>query len=77
MKENKYKITYKNGNTLIVYRYSLILFHDKVYGCKRSFVGGMGTPYICDGSAIEKIDCIEKNNDLDIMLNRVNDDGNI
>jgi hypothetical protein len=62
--ENIYKITYKNGNTLQTKALSMFLENGLVYQLSRHF-SGMPYPSILNGEKIEKIDCIERNNDID------------
>ena len=65
MKENTYRINYKNGNSLITKAYSIKLEDGKLYQCCRDYPASNGYPSIIDGSKIQSVELMEKNNDLD------------
>lgn len=64
MKENTYKLTYKNGNSIETKAYSMELKDGKLYQCCKAFVGEQGVPSVIDGENIVSCECIERNNDL-------------
>lgn len=69
MKENVYKINYKNGNSITTKAYSMWLKDEKLYQCCRAYPFDNGVPSVIDGSKIASVECIEKNNDLEMDQN--------
>ena len=65
MKDNTYKINYKNGNSMSVKALSMILKDDKVYQTCKAIPFDNPVPSVFDGSKINSIDCIERNNNID------------
>ena len=65
MKENTYKIIYKNGNSMNVKALSMILKDGKVYQTCKATPFDNPVPSIFDGSKIKSIECIERNNNID------------
>lgn len=65
MKENIYKISYKNGNSMVVKALSMILKDGKVYQLCKAIPFDNPVPSVFDASKIKSIDCIERNNNID------------
>lgn len=65
MKDNIYKISYKNGNSMNVKALSMILKDGKVYQTCKATPFDNPVPSIFDGSKINSIECIERNNNID------------
>lgn len=65
MKENIYRINYKNGNTLNVKALSMILEDGKVYQLKKAYPFDNPVPSVFDGKKIASIECVERNNNID------------
>lgn len=59
MKENNYRVTYKNGTTRIFKAYSLELKEGKLYQCCKALVGDQGVPSVINGENIEKVELVE------------------
>lgn len=62
MKQNVYRIEYKNGNAHEFEAYSMELKDGKLYQCVKAPAGDQGVPSVIDGSKIERIMCVERNN---------------
>lgn len=60
MKENLYKVTYKNGTVRQWHAYSLDLKDGKLYQCCKTFVGDQGIPSVINGENILKVEEIEE-----------------
>lgn len=65
MKNNVYKVTYKNGTVREFKAYSMELRDGKLYQLCKAFVGDQGIPSVVNGSNILSVECIERNNDID------------
>lgn len=65
MKQNVYRIEYKNGNAHESKAYSMELRDGKLYQCVKAPVGDQGVPSVIDGSKIERIMCVERNNSIE------------
>lgn len=65
MKDNVYKITYKNGNSMTVKALSMILKDDKIYQTCKAIPFDNPLSSVFNASKIKSIECIERNNDVD------------
>lgn len=65
MKENTYKISYKNGNSMIVKALSMILKDGKVYQTCKGIPFDNPVPSVLMGAKIKSIECIDRNNEID------------
>jgi hypothetical protein len=61
MKENIYKISYKNGNSMNIKALSMILKDGKVYQTCKASPFDNPLPSVFDGTKINSIECIEQN----------------
>lgn len=61
MKENIYKVTYKNGTIREYKAYSMELEDGKLYQCCKTMYGDQGVPSVINGENIEKVELIEEN----------------
>lgn len=66
MKENTYKISYKNGNSMSIKALSMILKDGKVYQTCKASPFDNPLPSVFDGSKIDSIECIERKNEINI-----------
>ena len=64
MKENVYRINYKNGNSLTTKALSMILDGGKLYQLCKYYPFDNPTPSILNGINIKSIELIERNNDI-------------
>lgn len=66
LKENTYKIIYKNGNIMSIKALSMILKDGKVYQTCKGAPFDNPVPSVFDGSKIKSIECVERNNLIDM-----------
>lgn len=64
LKENVYRVTYKNGNQRDYKFYSMVK-HGNNYLTLRQPWCGNPAPGVIPGEYIEKVECIERNNNID------------
>lgn len=60
MKENTYRINYKNGNSIEIKAYSMELMDGKLYQCCRAYPFDNGVPSVINGDKIESVELIEE-----------------
>lgn len=65
LKENIYRITYKNGNTLDAKALSMKFDDEKLYILGRNYNCNNPEHSILDAPKIKNIECIERNNNID------------
>jgi major membrane immunogen (membrane-anchored lipoprotein) len=60
MTEKRYRIHYKDGNTLDTAAYSMSLEGGKLYQCTRSYPFENGEISVCDGTQIESVEEVDE-----------------
>ena len=60
MKEKKYRIEYKNGNSITTYAYEMELKNGKLYqSCRAGWGNDAPMLSVIDGSKILSVECME------------------